>query len=89
MKLAKAIDSILFSESETGKQIIAYAQQRSKTVNKDVSLAPVLPELCSFLDRLNSTGLNHREMRDFNNLINRFLGALLEQEMDAAGMRWK
>lgn len=87
-KLIKAIKANGMNESDTFQRIKLESKKRNKFMNKDVSLAPVLPALCTYLDIIQTRELSAWELGEFNDLITRFLGALLEQEMTAAGIVW-
>ncbi|MDX2506666.1 MAG: hypothetical protein QNL62_19635 [Gammaproteobacteria bacterium] len=88
-QLIKSINSISRTESPSFKRIKAEAQKRGKFINRDVSLTAYLPELTRHLDKINQKELSAWELSEFNDLMSRFLGALLEQEMTEADIEWK
>ena len=89
MKLSKAINALEQSKSPTYQRIKAVAVRSSRTINKDVSLGDHLPALCTFFDKINQRDLSDWELREFNELIGRYFGSMLQQEMDDNEIRWK
>lgn len=87
LKITKAMENV---DSPSYQVIKAEAIRKSKFVNKEVSLANHLPALCTYFDMINQRDyFTGYEQREFNDLISRYFGAVLEQEMTAAGLRWR